>query len=133
MNDIPLIPLILFKIFQSPDLHSSSIHNTVNDSNQYSYHSSNLQNSQIPSIHQPITNNIDISKDDWFDTIKKLKLANPKNLTCSYLNINSIRNKFHNLVDMIDENIDIICISETKLDDSFPASNFLIPGLPHFV
>ena len=29
---------------------------------------------------------------------------------------------------MIDENIDIICISETKLDDSFPASNFLIPG-----
>ena len=120
-----------FDTFQNlsvPRLHSSSIHNTVNDSNQYSYHSSNLQNSQIPSIHQPITNNIDISKDDWFDTIKKLKLANPKNLTCSYLNINSIRNKFHNLVDMIDENIDIICISETKLDDSFPASNFLIPG-----
>ena len=29
---------------------------------------------------------------------------------------------------MIDENIDIICISETKLYDSFPASNFLIPG-----
>ena len=29
---------------------------------------------------------------------------------------------------MIDTNIDIICISETKLDDSFPDSNFLIPG-----
>ena len=29
---------------------------------------------------------------------------------------------------MIDNNIDIICISETKLDESFPASNFTIPG-----
>ena len=29
---------------------------------------------------------------------------------------------------MIDSNIDIICISETKLDESFPESNFLIPG-----
>ena len=29
---------------------------------------------------------------------------------------------------MIDQNIDIICLGETKLDDSFPASNFLIPG-----
>ena len=65
---------------------------------------------------------------DWFDKIKKLKQKNPCNLTCSYLNINSLRNKFHNLFDMIDENIDIICLAETKLDDSFPSSNFLVPG-----
>jgi len=29
---------------------------------------------------------------------------------------------------MIDQNIDIVCLAETKLDDSFPSSNFLIPG-----
>ena len=44
------------------------------------------------------------------------------------MNINSLRNKFHNLFDMIDQNIDIVCLAETKLDDSFPSSNFLIPG-----
>ena len=65
---------------------------------------------------------------DWFEKIKILKQRNPTNLTCSYLNVNSIRNKFNNLIDMIDQNIDIICLAETKLDDSFPSSNFLIPG-----
>jgi len=29
---------------------------------------------------------------------------------------------------MIDQNIDIICLAETKLDSSFPKSNFLISG-----
>ena len=65
---------------------------------------------------------------DWFEKIKQLKQKNPNNLTCSYLNINSIRNKFHNFFDMIDQNIDIICLAETKLDNSFPASNFRMPG-----
>ena len=54
---------------------------------------------------------------DWFEKIKQLKHRNPTNLTCSYLNVNSIRNKFDNLFDMIDQNIDIICLAETKLDD----------------
>ena len=104
----------------------------LNPSGPKLYSPSIVDNTNDSSIHQPninlSTNSIDVLNDDWFDSIKKLKLANPKNLTCSYLNINSIRNKFHNLVDMIDNNIDIICISETKLDESFPASNFTIPG-----
>ena len=65
---------------------------------------------------------------DWFEKIKQLKQKNPTNLTCSYLNINSIRNKFDNLFDMINQNIDIICLAETKLDNSFPTSRFLVPG-----
>ena len=65
---------------------------------------------------------------DWFEKIKQLKQRNPTNLTCSYLNINSIRNKFDNLFDMIDQNIDIICLAETKLDNSFPSARFQVPG-----
>ena len=42
--------------------------------------------------------------------------------------INSIRNKFDNLVQQITNNIDILMISETKLDSSFPEGQFLIPG-----
>ena len=38
----------------------------------------------------------------------------------SYLNINSIRNKFGDLNKIVDGNINILCITETKLDESFP-------------
>ena len=79
-----------------------------------------------PVISESLVSNADNL--DWFEKIKQLKQGNPNNLTCSYLNINSIRNKFHNLADMIDQNIDIVCLAETKLDSSFPASNFSIPG-----
>ena len=85
---------------------------------------SNLNDKSLDSLDSA-QGNIDIS---CFEKIKQLKQTNPNNLTCSYLNINSIRNKFHNLVDMLEQNIDIICLAETKLDSSFPNSNFLIPG-----
>ena len=43
-----------------------------------------------------------------------------------YLNINSIRNKFGDLYKIIDGNIDILCIAETKLDESFPNNPFIL-------
>ena len=46
----------------------------------------------------------------------------------AHININSIRNKFDMLVDMINGKIDIILVSETKINDSFPSSQFLISG-----
>ena len=45
-----------------------------------------------------------------------------------HLNINSLRNKFEILVSSIAVNLDILMISETKLEQSFPVSQFLIPG-----
>ena len=45
-----------------------------------------------------------------------------------HLNINSLRNKFEILMSWIAVNLDILMISETKLDESFPVSQFLIPG-----
>ena len=55
-------------------------------------------------------------------------MKNPKNIVFSYININSIRNKFNNLFDLISKNVDIFSVAETKLDPSFPNSQFLIPG-----
>ena len=46
-----------------------------------------------------------------------------------YLNINSVRNKFFSIPHLIDSNIDIFTIAETKLDSSFPDSQFLMPGM----
>ena len=45
-----------------------------------------------------------------------------------YLNINSIRNKFGDLDKIVDGNIGILCIAETKLDESFPNNQFVLVG-----
>ena len=49
-------------------------------------------------------------------------------LIIDHLNINSVRNKCEALKFIINNNIDIFLISETKLDDSFPTAQFLIKG-----
>ena len=45
-----------------------------------------------------------------------------------HLNINSIRNKFDALSLIVKNNVDILIISETKQDDSFPTVQFLLHG-----
>ena len=58
--------------------------------------------------------------------IQKLKLDNPNKIIIGHLNINSIRYKFDFLKEIIGDNIDILLISETKIDDSFPVGQFII-------
>ena len=43
-----------------------------------------------------------------------------------HININSIRNKFEILRSMLSELLDVLMITETKLDDSFPEQQFHI-------
>ena len=45
-----------------------------------------------------------------------------------HLNINSVRNKSEALTYIIDNNTDLLLISETKLDDSFPTTQFQMEG-----
>ena len=59
-------------------------------------------------------------------TRKRLKF--PCNITCGYLNINSIRNKLHDLDILLTDKLDVIAIGETKLDDSFPTKQFCLKG-----
>ena len=46
----------------------------------------------------------------------------------AHLNINALRNKFLPLKEIIGKNLDIVLISETKLDSSFTTSQFVIDG-----
>ena len=55
-----------------------------------------------------------------------LRCKNPSKLNFAYLNINSVRNKFENLIEIINENVDIFTIAETKLDSSFHTAQFQI-------
>ena len=72
-----------------------------------------------------IINNIDLPPRD---ALKSLKIGNANKIIIGHLNINSIRKKIEGLKYIIDKNVDILLISETKLDDTFPDSQFIIDG-----
>ena len=65
--------------------------------------------------------------------LRSLRVKNLNKLIIGHLNINSLRNKFELLTHQIKDNIDILMISETKLDESFPTSQFFMKGFssPH--
>ena len=44
------------------------------------------------------------------------------------MNINSIENKLHDLKILISDSVDIICIAESKLDESFLNSEIVLEG-----
>ena len=62
------------------------------------------------------------------DICRSLKTKYPLNVIISYLNINSIRNKFSDLCYILEDSLDIFSLAETKLDGSFPNSQFQLPG-----
>ena len=65
----------------------------------------------------------------YMATLKSFRLKHPKNLVACHLNINSIRRKFTEVSKLCSGNIvDILFLSETKLDASFPIDQFYISG-----
>ena len=57
-----------------------------------------------------------------------LRVKSIDKILFGHININSIRNKFEPLVDIVKDKLDIILISETKIDNTFPKSQFEIQG-----
>ena len=57
--------------------------------------------------------------------LSDLRSNNPANLNFCYLNINSVRNKFTNFQEIINANVDVISIAETKIDASFLSAQFV--------
>ena len=53
---------------------------------------------------------------------------NANQLIIGHLNIDSLRNKFEMLVDLIKAKIEMFLISETKLDSSFPSGKSVFKG-----
>ena len=60
--------------------------------------------------------------------LNEIKKKNRRNPSLAYININSIRYKHNDLFIMVQNNIDILAIAETKLDSSFPSAQFLVYG-----
>ena len=60
--------------------------------------------------------------------ISEYRAKNCDKVVIATLNLNSLPNKFSSLAEIISNNIDILVIEETKIDESFPEGQFLIPG-----
>ena len=65
---------------------------------------------------------------DCKSTFKTMRDDNLNKLIFAHLNINSIRNKLEELISQVKGTVDILMISETKIDDSFPIVNILTDG-----
>ena len=77
-----------------------------------------------------INNSNNVSTNNSSDTydLHSLRKKNPERVILSHLNINSLRNKFDFLVPLVKDHIDVLMLSETKLDDSFPQAQFQMSG-----
>ena len=60
------------------------------------------------------------------NVLTDLRLRNVNKLIIGNLNINSLANKFEQLKILIQGNVDILVVTETKLDSTFPTAQFLI-------
>ena len=58
--------------------------------------------------------------------LKALHLKNFKKLIIAHLNTNSLRNKFEFLIFIIKDKVDVLMVSETKLDQSFSTNQYMI-------
>ena len=94
----------------------SALHDHSSDINEYS------TESPFPN---PNDNNDEICP---LNTLKKTRVSNINRLNIGHLNINSLWNKTEALKSVINGNIDILVITETKIDQSFPIGQFFIEG-----
>ena len=84
-------------------------------------------------VKNPIYQNNHIKSDKEKDNpqninLKSLREENPNRLVFLQININSVKNKFQFLASQIINNVDVLVVSETELDDSFPTVQFLLHG-----
>ena len=63
---------------------------------------------------------------DMYSNLENIRNNSSKKIIIVHLSISSVRNKFDFLADIVKDNIDILMISESKLDDSFLDNQFLL-------
>ena len=75
-----------------------------------------------------MSNDPAVSQSDVKKALKDIRICNINKLIFGHLNINSLKNKFDLFSEPVKGSIDILMVSETKLDDSFSKDQFLIEG-----
>ena len=62
-----------------------------------------------------------------------MKENSPNKIIVGHLNINSLKNKFEALQFIINRNLDIILLSETKPGESFPSAQFMLKNFKFLI
>ena len=65
---------------------------------------------------------------DVASTLREIKQKNVNRTLLCHLNVNGIRNNFECIKTLTEGKIDTFVVSETKLDSSFPSSQFSLDG-----
>ena len=77
-------------------------------------------------------NQFNVIQENPIDSIRKLKLSNPHKIILNHFDVNSLRNKFESVADVIQGTYDIFPLSETKTDESFPDKQFCLNNFRRF-
>ena len=85
-------------------------------------------NSKTRNMREPVSITTVTSKDDFKTKLKDIRIASLNRIVRSHINVNSIRNKFELFVEAVLANVDILMVTETKINKPFPRSWFIIPG-----
>ena len=80
--------------------------------------------------HTPPLNesNTEINTEDPSLILDTLRTKYNESIVIGHLNVNHIENKFQPFVSLVKYKLDIVLLSETKLDNSYPPSQFVIQG-----
>ena len=59
-------------------------------------------------------------------------MEDPKNVVIGHLNVNSLRNKFETVEELVQNKVDICFLSEKNIDETFPNQQFTTNGYKLF-
>ena len=115
------------------DLTTRTVDKTGEDTTKDILNSSyDTQSLEMPSLNSSEATSREDSNNnensDPFKILKSIRISNVNRLTIGQLNINSIRNKFDALKSIVSGNLDILVITESKIDESFPKEQFCMKG-----
>ena len=82
----------------------------------------------INTLSESTSLKIQLGIPDGKSGLRQTKNQSHDKLILSHSDISSLRNNFDPLTVIIDNNIDILLISDTKLDDLFPLTIFKVKG-----
>ena len=87
--------------------------------------SENCKNAPFEKISENDKTNF---KCNFESDLKNLRKKNMHKTVVGKININSMRNKFDHLMEAVSGNIDILLITETKIDSTFLVNQFYLNG-----
>ena len=80
-----------------------------------------------PNENKSVSSSV-IQDENSSHSFPKLRLKNVNKVIIGNSNINSFPAKFNQVKEVILKNVDVLVITETKLDDTFPLGRFYVEG-----